>query len=102
MLVSLVVTELCDVSQCGSDWEFVEPQSFSTDTKDEMRYEGSPLKAHPLSRRRMTPRTSVQNSYTSFVRDLSWCDLLECLIVSLILVCICAWCLLERHELLGG
>ena len=30
VLVSLssVVTELCDVSPCGSDWEFVEPQSF--------------------------------------------------------------------------
>ena len=26
---SSVVTELCDVSPCGSDWEFVEPQSFS-------------------------------------------------------------------------
>ena len=25
---SSVVTELCDVSPCGSDWEFVEPQSF--------------------------------------------------------------------------
>ena len=26
---SSVVTELCDVSSCCSDWEFVEPQSFS-------------------------------------------------------------------------
>ena len=26
---SCVVTELCDVSPCGSDWEDVEPQSFS-------------------------------------------------------------------------
>ena len=26
---SSVVTELCDVSPCGSGWEFVEPQSFS-------------------------------------------------------------------------
>ena len=25
---SSVVTELCDVSSCCSDWEFVEPQSF--------------------------------------------------------------------------
>ena len=26
---SSVVTEWCDVSPCGSDWEFVNPQSFS-------------------------------------------------------------------------
>ena len=26
---SSVVTAFCDVSPCGSDWEFVEPQSFS-------------------------------------------------------------------------
>ena len=45
---SSVVTELCGVSPSGSDWEFVEPQSFSsskkrahcgTDTQEEMRYE---------------------------------------------------------------
>ena len=40
-----------------------------TDTQEEMRYEGSPVKAPPLSRRRMTPPTPLQNSYTSFVRD---------------------------------
>ena len=33
-----------------------------------MRYEGSPVKAAPLSRRRMTPPTLMQNSYTSFER----------------------------------
>ena len=32
-------------------------------------YEGSPVKAPPLSRRRMTPPTPVQNSYTSFERE---------------------------------
>ena len=55
---SSVVTELCDVSPCCSDWEFVEPQSFSfsqkrslycTVAQEEMRNEGSPVKAHPLS-----------------------------------------------------
>ena len=75
---SSVVTELCDVSPCCSDWELVEPQSFSffkkrahccTDTQEEVRYEGSPVIAPPLSRRRMTPPTHVQNSYTYFVRD---------------------------------
>ena len=30
---SSVVTELCDVSSCCSDWEFVEPQSFSFSQK---------------------------------------------------------------------
>ena len=74
---SSVVTELCDVSPCCSDWELVEPQSFSfikqrahrsTDTQAEMRYEGSPVLTP--SRRRMTPPTPpVQISYTSFVRD---------------------------------
>ena len=74
---SSVVTELCDVYPCGSDWEFVEPQSFSfskkrahcgTDTQEEIRCEGSPVKG-PLSRRRMAPPTPTQNSNTSFVRD---------------------------------
>ena len=30
---SSVVTELCDVSPCGSDWEVVEPQSCSFSKK---------------------------------------------------------------------
>ena len=34
-----------------------------------VQYEGSPVITPPLSRRRMTPPTPVQNSYTSFVRD---------------------------------
>ena len=34
-----------------------------------MRYEGSPVIAPPLSRRRMTPPAPVQNSCTSFVTD---------------------------------
>ena len=73
-----MVTELCDVSPCCSDRELVEPQSFSffkkrahccTDTQEDVKYEGSPVIAPPLSRRRMTPPTPVQNSYTYFVRD---------------------------------
>ena len=51
---SSVVTELCDVSSCCSDWELVESQSFSfsqkrahccTSTQEGMRYESPPLKA---------------------------------------------------------
>ena len=51
------VLELCDVSPCRSDVEFVGPQSFSfsqkrahccADTQEEMRYEGSTVITHPL------------------------------------------------------
>ena len=51
---SSVVTEFCDVSSWCSDWEFVEPQSFSfskkrahccTSTQEGMRYESPPVKA---------------------------------------------------------
>ena len=75
---SSVVTEFCDVSSMCSDREFEEPQFFSfskkhahccTDTQEEMWYEGSPVKAHPLSRRWMIPPTLMQNSYTSFERE---------------------------------
>ena len=34
-----------------------------------MRYEGSHVKAPPITRRRMTPPTPMQNSYTSFERE---------------------------------
>ena len=75
---SSVFTEFCDVSSMCFDWDFVEPQFslFSkkrahccTSTQEEIRYEGSPVKAPPLSRRRMTPPTPMQNSYTSFERE---------------------------------
>ena len=75
---SSVVTELCDGFSFCSDLEFVEPQSFSfskkrarccTVAQEEMRYEGSPVKAPSITRRRTTPRTPVQNSYTSFERE---------------------------------
>ena len=58
---SSVVTELCYASPCCSDWEFVEPQSLSlskkrahcgTDTQEEMRYEGSPVKAPPIFKKK--------------------------------------------------
>ena len=75
---SSVVTEFCDVSSLCSDWEFVEPQSFSfskkralcyTSTQEEMRYEGSQVKAPSITRGRMTPPAPMQNSYTSFERE---------------------------------
>ena len=70
---SSVVTELCDVSSLCSDREFVESQFFSfsqkralcsTSSQEEMKYEGSQVKAPPITRRRMTPPTPMQNSYT--------------------------------------
>ena len=39
-----------------------------TSTQEEMMYEGSQGKAAPITRRRMTPPTPMQNSYTSFER----------------------------------
>ena len=71
---SSVVTEFCDVSSRCSDWEFVEPQSFSfskkralccTDTQEEMRYEGSQVKAPPTTRSCL----HYTKSYTSFERE---------------------------------
>ena len=71
---SSVVTEFCDGFSCCLDWEFVEPQSFSsshscTVTQEEMRFEGPQVKAPPQSRRRMMPPTPLQNSYSSFEEE---------------------------------
>ena len=72
---SSVVTEFCDVSSMCSDREFVEPPSFPfsrkrvhccADTQEEMRYKNSQVKAPPITRRRMTPPTPMENSCTSF------------------------------------
>ena len=72
-----VVTEFCDGFSFCSQWEFLEPQSFSfsqkrahiwTVTQEEMRFEGSQVKAPPLSRR-MLPPTPLQNSYSSFEQE---------------------------------
>ena len=75
---SSVVTEFCDGFSCCSDWEDVEPQSFSfsrrrahccTSTQEEMRYESSQVKGPPLSRRRMRPPTPLQNSNDTFEEE---------------------------------
>ena len=76
---SSVVTELCDVSPCCSDWEidgtavlFFLQKNVAlccASTQEEMRCEGSPVITPPLPTRRMTPPTLVQNSISSFVRD---------------------------------
>ena len=73
-----VVTEFCDGFSCCSDWEYVEPQSFSFSTKrahsrtvtqEGVRFESSQVKALQLSRRRTMPPTPLQNSYSSFEEE---------------------------------
>ena len=70
-----VVTEFCDGFSCCSDWEDVEPQSFSfseerahcfTCAQEERMYESSQVKASPISRSRMRPPTPLQNSNDAF------------------------------------
>ena len=71
---SSAVAEICEGVSSGSDWEFVEPQSFSfskkcsfvcVENQGEMSYEGTPVKAPPRTRRRMMPPTPQQNSNSS-------------------------------------
>ena len=75
---SSVVTEFCDGFSCCSDWDFVEPQSFSfskkrahscTVTQEEIRFEEPQGKAPLFSRRRMRPPAPLQNSYSSFEEE---------------------------------
>ena len=63
------VPEVCDGFSLGSDWEFVESQSFPfckkrsivcAENQGEMSYEGTPVKAPPSTRRRMMPPTPQQ------------------------------------------
>ena len=80
VLVSLssVVTEFCGGFSCCSDWDFVEPQSFSFSKKrahsctvmpEEMWFEEPQVKVPPMSRRRMRPSTPLQNSHSSFEEE---------------------------------
>ena len=70
---SSVVTEFCEVFSCCSDCEEVVPHSLfltrahcCTSTQEGMRYESPPVKAPPLSRRRMMPPALLQNSNETF------------------------------------
>ena len=69
---SSVVTECYEDVSLDSDWEFVEPQSFSFSQKrsivlEENRggYEGTPVKTLPNTRRRMMPPTPQQSAHSS-------------------------------------
>ena len=57
-----------------SDWETVEPQSFSfsrkrpvvcAENQEDRRHEGTPVKATPASRRKVVPPTPRQSSHSS-------------------------------------
>ena len=71
---SSVVTEVCDGFSLDSDWEFVEPQSFSfykkrssvwEENQGEMGYKGSPVKAPPNTRRWIMSPAPQQISFSS-------------------------------------
>ena len=77
VLVSLssVLTECFDDVSLDPDWEFVESRSFSlskerpfvgTVFQEIMRYEGSPVRASPPTRKRMMPSTPQQSWHSSF------------------------------------
>ena len=77
---SSVVTECSGDVSLDSDCEFVEPQSSSfskkrafvgTVAQEEMRYECSPVKAPPPSRRRMMQPTPQQSSYSP-IEERQW------------------------------
>ena len=69
-----MVTECYEDVSVDSDWEFVEPQSCSFSKKrsivweehrEQMSYEGAPVKAPPNTGRRMMPPTPQQRSHSS-------------------------------------
>ena len=71
---SFVVIECCEDVSLDSDWDFVEPQSFSfskkrsivlEENRGEMSCEGTPVKALPNTERRMMPPTPQQSSHSS-------------------------------------
>ena len=68
------VADMCEGVFLDSDWEFVEPQSFSfskkrsivcAENQGEMSYEGTPVKGPPRFRRRMMPPKPQQISHSS-------------------------------------
>ena len=70
---SSAVAEMNEGVSSDSDWEHVEPQSFSfskkrsivcVENQEDVSYEGTPVKAPPQARRMMPP-TPQQSSYSS-------------------------------------
>ena len=74
------VAEMREGVSSDSDWESVEPQSFSfsrkrsifsVENQQDMSYAGTPVKAPPTSGRRMSPPTPQQSSYSS-IEAVQW------------------------------
>ena len=81
VLLPSAVAEICEGVSSGSDWESVEPQSFSFSKKrsivcvehqEDMSCAGTPAKAPPTSRRRMMPPTPQQSSSRPCSGELKW------------------------------
>ena len=77
---SSAVAVMCEGVSSDSDWEFVEPQSFSfskkrsivcVENQEDMGYERTPERAPPAARRRMMPPTPQQSSYSS-IEGMQW------------------------------
>ena len=71
---SSAVAVKCEGASSDSDWEFVEPWSFSFSNKRsivcvenqaDVSFEGTPVKAPLAARRRMVPPTPQQSSHSS-------------------------------------
>ena len=69
-----VVTVMCEGVPSDSEWDFVEPQSFSfskkrnfacAENQEDMNYEGTPVKAPPCPERRMMTPLPQQSSFSS-------------------------------------
>ena len=77
---SSAVAVMSEASLSDSDWEFVEPQSFSFSKKrsaacwensGNMSYEGTPVKAPPATRRKIMP-SAPQQSLHSSIEAMQW------------------------------
>ena len=71
---------MCEGVSSDSGWEFVELQSFSfsrkraivcVENQEDMSYEGTPVKAPPVIRRKMMLPTPQQSSYSS-IEAMQW------------------------------
>ena len=76
-----VVTVVCEDLPSDAEWDFVEPQSFSFSKKrkfacvegqEDMNYEGTPVKAPPCPKRRMTTPLPRQRSFSSMEEGSLW------------------------------
>ena len=76
-----VVTVMCEGVPRDSEWDFVEPQSFSfskkrkfvcVENQEDMNYEGTLVKAPPCPERRMRTPLPQQSSFLSMEEGSPW------------------------------